>query len=168
MTPAAGAREFLAVASSSVRPELDRLLTLDALPTSRVQTWHAVASVLLVTREGQVLLARNRYGWGTVGGHVEDTDESLRAAAAREAVEELGVTIDGADLVPLSLVVDEREVVPGCAHWDFCFTRVLREPIPVTAASDVREAAWFALDDLPDVNDHMRRHLDALRAALTR
>ena len=168
MTPVPGARDFHAVASSTVRPELDRLLALDELPVSRAQTWHAVASVLLATHDGQVLLARNRYGWGTVGGHVEDTDESLRAAVVREADEELGITIDAADLEPLSLVVDAREVVPGCAHWDFCFTRLLREPIPVTAASDVSEAAWFALDDLPEVNDHMRRHLDALRAALTR
>jgi hypothetical protein len=36
----------------------------------------------------------------------------------------------------------------------------------VTAGSDISEARWFRLSDLPPVNDHMRSHLDALRARM--
>jgi ADP-ribose pyrophosphatase YjhB (NUDIX family) len=55
---------------------------------------------------------------------------------------------------------------PGHAHWDFCYVTVVDEQVPVAAADDVTDARWFAFDELPEVNDHMRQHLDALRARL--
>lgn len=42
------------------------------------------------------------------------------------------------------------------------------ETIAVTPLSDVWDAAWVPLDSLPEVNDHMRHRLDALRATLAR
>ena len=45
---------------------------------------------------------------------------------------------------------------------------VVDEQVPVTPADDVTDARWFSLGSLPDVNDHMRQHLDALRSLLAR
>ena len=161
-----GAHEFAAVADAHSAGALDRLVSLPVVPWSRADTWHVVASVLIVTVDGRVLLARNRHGWGTVGGHVEARDRTLRDTAAREAWEELGLALDPLQLEPLSLVVDAREVVPGCAHWDFCFVLLVASPTEPRASSDVAEAAWFPFDRLPEVNAHMRRHLEAAQARL--
>jgi 8-oxo-dGTP pyrophosphatase MutT (NUDIX family) len=160
--------EFQPVTTDRHRGALDGLLSDAALPTDRGSTWHVVASVLLATGDGRVLLARNRRGWGTVGGHVEPTDASLRAAVVREALEEVGLLLTEDALVPLSFIADAAPLDNGCAHWDFCFVRVLNDAVPATPASDVSEARWFPLDALPDVNDHMRQHLDAVRLLLDR
>ena len=160
--------EFRASTTDRHRGALDEVLSHPALPTDRGSTWHVVASVLLATGDGRVLLARNRRGWGTVGGHVEPGDASLRAAVVREAREEVGLLLTEDALMPLSFIADEAPVGNGCAHWDFCFVRVLNEAVPASAASDVSEAGWFALDALPEVNDHMRQHLDALGLMLSR
>ena len=163
-----GAVEFRTVATSDPSGELPRLLALPRLPTARSEPWHAVASVLLATPNGRVLLARNRRGWGTVGGHVEPEDETLRAAACREVLEEVGLDLDPDSLEPLAVVSDAFEFRPGCRHADFCFVVLVPDPVDVTPASDVSEAAWFDLDDCPPVNEHIAAHLRALRVRLDR
>lgn len=165
MPSARDADEFRAVVDPAAALALQRLLEAGRLPTDRTRPWHAVSSVLLATADGHVLLARNRYGWGTVGGHVEATDASLRAAVIREVREEVGLDVDPATLVPLSFVADAREFVPGCTHWDFCFTLTLPECVDVLPADDVAAAAWFVLDQRPPVNAHMAQHLAALDRA---
>ena len=80
--------EFRSVTTEQHREALDELLSDPTLPTDRGSTWHVVASVLLATGDGRVLLARNRRGWGTVGGHVEPADPFLRATVVREARKE--------------------------------------------------------------------------------
>jgi 8-oxo-dGTP diphosphatase len=115
--------------------------------------FHLVAWTIL-ERESRILLARRsgvRYGsglWGLPGGHVED-HETLAQAAAREAREETGVSIEPPSLLLLGLTryVDTSagEVVRGLdafylAHaWQ-------GDPYP---ASECSEVAWFAPDDLP-------------------
>lgn len=160
--------EFRSATTDRHRGALDVLLSDSTLPTDRDSTWHVVASVLLATGDGRVLLARNRRGWGTVGGHVEPSDASLRATVVREAREEVGLLLTEDALVPLSFIADEAPVADGCAHWDFCYVRVLNDAVPATPASDVIEARWFPLDALPAVNDHLRQHLDAVRLLLDR
>jgi 8-oxo-dGTP pyrophosphatase MutT (NUDIX family) len=169
-TRVADAREFARTVDPRSRAgvELEGLVSSGSIPIDRTETWHAVASVLLATRDGHVLLALNKVGWGTVGGHVEEADPDLRAAAAREAEEELGLILDPADLAPLLFLPDTMVIRPGHAHWDFCYLTVVDEQVPVTAADDVSDAQWFPLDALPEVNDHMRQHLDALRSLLAR
>jgi 8-oxo-dGTP pyrophosphatase MutT (NUDIX family) len=164
------AREFAGTVDPRSRAgvELEGLVSSGSIPIDRTEPWHAVASVLLATRDGHVLLALNKVGWGTVGGHVEEADASLRAAATREAEEELGLLLNPADLSPLLFLPDTMVFRPGHAHWDFCYVMVVDEQVPVTAADDVTEAHWFPLDALPEVNDHMRQHLEALRSLLAR
>jgi len=138
------------------------------LVVERTRSPHTVASVLLATPDGRVLLARNRRGWGTVGGHVEVDDETLRTAACREVLEEVGLLLAPESLEPLAVVTDDVEFRPGCRHVDFCFVVVAPEPVAVTPASDVSEALWFDLDDGPPVNEHIAAHLRALRDRLDR
>ncbi|WP_224393156.1 NUDIX domain-containing protein [Pseudonocardia sp. ICBG1293] len=99
-------------------------------------------------------------------GHVE-AGEDAAAAAVREAHEELDVTIDPADLVPLTAVHRTRPTGdPVDERVDFFFTcrRWTGEP---RRAEDGRTAGlgWFALAELPvDTVPHERAVLDALRA----
>jgi len=105
--------------------------------------------------------------WATAAaGHVEK-GESVFAAAQREALEELGVEIDLADLVPLcamhrtaasGLPIDERvDVFFECRRWKG--EPRLLEP---EKAADLR---WFPLDVLPDrVVPHELFVLERVRA----
>ena len=123
--------------------------------------------------EEQVLLQLRR-GTGfmdghwaaAAAGHVE-AGESVLEAAVREAAEELGITVDAADLAPLCAMhrtaaphgpVDERvDFFFSCRRWT-------GEPRTVEAdkAADLR---WFGLAELPDpVVPHELRVLTGLRA----
>ncbi len=141
----------------------------------RFQVIPAAYLVLLRERPGmadEVLLTLRR-GTGYMdehwacgaAGHVE-AGESVLAAAAREAHEELGISVQEHDLVPVTVMhrsagngdpVDERV--------DFFFrpSRWAGEP---RRREPHKSAAlgWFALDALPDpVVPHERVVLDALR-----
>jgi 8-oxo-dGTP diphosphatase len=98
-------------------------------------------------------------------GHVE-ADESVVQAACRETVEELGVRIDPADLVPLTGMhrtgrtgrsVDERvDFFFECRRWQ-------GEPrlLELAKAADL---GWFALDALPSpMVPHEHAVLEQLR-----
>jgi len=131
------------------------------------------AYVLLTDDDGRVLLQlragtgyRDGFWAAAAAGHVE-AGEPVHAAAVREAAEELGIVVDGADLVPLTtmhrtnrtgLEIDERV--------DFFFTCRRWTGEPRTMEPD-RSAGlgWFALDALPDpVVPHERHVLDGLRS----
>ncbi|ALE74402.1 MULTISPECIES: NUDIX domain-containing protein [unclassified Pseudonocardia] len=98
-------------------------------------------------------------------GHVEE-GEDAPAAAVREAREELGVTIDPADLLPLTAVHrTQRNGDPVDERVDFFFTarRWTGEP---HAAETGKTAGldWFPLAALPvDTVPHERAVLDAVR-----
>lgn len=129
------------------------------------------AYVLFIDPDGRVLLQlragtgyRDGHWAAAAAGHVE-AGETVHAAACREAAEELGVTVDAADLVPLTtmhrtnatgLEIDERV--------DFFFTCRRWSGEPRTMEAD-RSAGlrWCALDALPDpVVPHERFVLDGL------
>ena len=130
------------------------------------------AAYLVLQRSGQVLL-QLRSGTGyrdghwacAAAGHVE-AGESVLDAAVREALEEVGVRIDPADLVPLCAMhrthgngraVDERV--------DFFFTCTRFEGSPRLLEQHKSAGLdWFDLAALPDpVVPHERRVLDLLR-----
>jgi 8-oxo-dGTP pyrophosphatase MutT (NUDIX family) len=142
--------------------ELEGLLASGTLPIDRDETWHAVASLLVMDGSGSILLARNASGgWGTCGGHIEPDDPSIRAAVVREAQEELGLRLHPAALVPLLFHPDTMVFRPGHAHWDFCYLWAAGSQVAVSVADDVTDARWFAFDDLPELNVHMRALVDA-------
>jgi 8-oxo-dGTP pyrophosphatase MutT (NUDIX family) len=142
--------------------ELEGIVASGAVPISRDETWHAVASLLVVSRDGSILLARNGSGgWGTAGGHIEAGDASIRDAVVREAREELGLDLDPSALAPLLFLPDTMAFRPGHAHWDFCYLHAVDRRVEVTVGDDVTDARWFALDDLPGMNEHMQALVDA-------
>ncbi|MGQ0572785.1 MAG: NUDIX domain-containing protein [Pseudonocardia sp.] len=129
------------------------------------------AAYVFLLRDGQVLLQlrsgtgfRDGHWAAGAAGHVE-LGESVFAAAAREAAEELGVRIDVADLEPLTVVhrrqptgqpVDERvDFFFACRRWS-------GEPRLMESAKSAG-LCWFGLDALPDpVVPHEKLVLDAL------
>ena len=128
----------------------------------------------VVLRRGDEVLLQLRRGtgyrdghWATAAaGHVE-AGESVVAAAAREALEEVGVRIAAADLEPLTAMHrTQADGQPVNERVDFFFTcsRWQGEPrrLEPHKSADLR---WFALDALPDpVVPHERAVLDLLHS----
>lgn len=123
------------------------------------------AEVLLQLRQNTGY--RDGHWAAAAAGHVE-ADESVFAAACREAAEEVGVKIEPADLEPLTTMhrthanrdpIDERvDFFFGCHRW-------AGEPrlLEVAKAADL---GWFPLAALPEpVVPHERYVLDGLRAS---
>jgi 8-oxo-dGTP pyrophosphatase MutT (NUDIX family) len=133
-----------------------------------------VAAAYVVLRRGDEVLLQLRQGtgyrdghWATAAaGHVE-AGESVVEAAAREALEEVGVRVH--ELVPLTTMhrthgngrpVDER------VDFFFTCTRFSGEPrrLEEHKSADLR---WFTLDALPEpVVPHELRVLELLRAGV--
>lgn len=64
-----------------------------------------IAYILLERQDGKILLARRGRGkltgrWGLPAGHIEDGETAVHTAV-REAREELGITIEESDLIPV-------------------------------------------------------------------
>jgi dehydro coenzyme F420 reductase / coenzyme F420-0:L-glutamate ligase / coenzyme F420-1:gamma-L-glutamate ligase len=115
---------------------------------------HVTASVLLLDhRHERVLLTLHpRVGaWLQLGGHVEDDDPSLLAAALREATEESGIAGIIVDPVPIDLDVHPITCSLGLPtrHYDVRFlghAPAGAEPVRSAESDDLR---WFAVDRLP-------------------
>ncbi|MFC7876781.1 NUDIX domain-containing protein [Isoptericola sp. NPDC057391] len=116
------------------------------------------AAYVYLRREGQVLLQlrqgtgfRDGHWAAAAAGHVE-AGESVRAAAVREAREELGVVVDPADLVPVTTM--HRGVPGGPAleqRADFFFTATRWSGSPeIREPAKVADLRWFPFVALPD------------------
>jgi 8-oxo-dGTP pyrophosphatase MutT (NUDIX family) len=115
---------------------------------------HVTASTLLLDSEGRrvLLTLHPRVGaWVQLGGHLEDTDPSLQAAAAREAAEESGMAGIVLDPLPVNLDVHPITCSLGLPtrHFDVQFVGRApagAEPVISSESDDLR---WFEVDDLP-------------------
>lgn len=110
--------------------------------------------VVLTDADARILLTlRQNTGyqdqrWHCPSGHVEAT-EDVRAAAAREAGEELGIAIDPADLA-LAHVIDRRRVGEQ-PRTGFFFQASTWRGEPIIAEPDKCGGLdWFAPDRLPE------------------
>lgn len=119
--------------------------------------------VLLQLREGTGYMDGH---WAcAAAGHVEP-GESVRATACREAREELGITVDPADLTPVVAMHRTSGEAPVDQRVDFFFEcrRWVGDPRLVEPDKAV-ELRWYDLDRLPDpVVPHERAVFEALRA----
>lgn len=115
---------------------------------------HITASTLVLDSEARrvLLTLHPRVGaWLQLGGHLEDTDSSLLAAAAREAAEESGIA--GIVLDPLPVNLDVHPVTCSLGlptrHYDVQFVGRApagAEPMISSESDDLR---WFEVSDLP-------------------
>ncbi|MDQ3693678.1 MAG: NUDIX domain-containing protein [Chloroflexota bacterium] len=124
-----------------------------------------LAVAMLIERDGRILLGRRAEGtrepgkWSFPAGFVE-RGETVEAAAAREAREEVGLSVTIGDLLGLYSAAGEVVVLAVYAA-----TRATGEPRP---ADDLTEVGWFAADNLPTlafphdhriISDWIRRQL---------
>lgn len=130
----------------------------------------ASAIVLSADRRSVLLTLHPRVGrWVQVGGHCEDGDGTLVAAARREAAEESG--IDGllVDPVPLALDIHPITCSLGVAtrHFDVRFAAVAPAGAVPVRSAESRDLRFWRIDDLPP--DAERDALgDAVRLAVAR
>ncbi|MBI3242536.1 MAG: NUDIX domain-containing protein [Chloroflexi bacterium] len=109
-----------------------------------------VAAAVLVEQDRKILLTRRantpRKGlWVTPGGFV-DADEDPALAAARECQEETGLTVE---IVELLDVIAGREWTSGASFVIFYRAQVVGGTL--IAGDDASEAAFFSLDELPEI-----------------
>lgn len=133
-------------------------------------TGHVTASTLVVSETGdQVLLTLHpRLGrWVQLGGHCEDTDADITAAALREATEESGI----ADLELDSRLAAVHVHPVTCSlgvptrHLDLQFIATAPAHADIVISDESLDLRWWPIGGLPDDLDP---GLAALAAAANR
>ncbi|MDX8051850.1 NUDIX hydrolase [Lentzea sp. BCCO 10_0798] len=132
---------------------------------------HITASALVLdaTAEHALLTLHPRVGrWLQLGGHCEPEDESLAAAALREATEESGMR--GLRIEPTPIHLDVHPITCSLGkptrHFDVRF--LVRAPVgaqPVRSAESV-DLQWWPLDSLPDNVDDLHPLIESALARL--
>lgn len=130
---------------------------LDARPDAtrrECRPGHLTASAVVLDATGRrvLLTLHPRTGtWLPLGGHVEDTDPTVAATAAREAAEESGIPDLVLDPVPLHLDVHPITCSIGVPtrHLDVCFLAVAPAGAREIRSDESDDLRWFPVDDLP-------------------
>ncbi|WP_410820350.1 NUDIX hydrolase [Micromonospora sp. 050-3] len=140
--------------AASARDRTLALLAAGPVAMSRQhRPGHVTASAVVLDPTGsRVLLCLHvKFGrWVQLGGHCEPTDQTLVAAALREATEESGIAGLRIDPVPIDVDVHQVQCQGGSAHYDVRFA-VLAPPSAVEQVSDeAEELGWFPPDQLPE------------------
>lgn len=116
---------------------------------------HITASTVLLDHDRRrvLLTLHPRVGaWVQLGGHCEDSDVSLVAAAAREALEESGIPGIEIDPEPIDLDVHAITCSLGIPtrHFDVRFVGVTPPGAKAVMSAESDDLRWFELDQLPD------------------
>ncbi|MDP7703579.1 MULTISPECIES: NUDIX hydrolase [unclassified Mycobacterium] len=132
---------------------------------------HVTASTLVLDDTGtRVLLTLHpRLGrWVQLGGHCEDDDPEILAAAHREATEESGVS--GLWLRPELAAVHVHPVTCSLGvptrHLDLQFVAHAPAGAQIVVSDESDDLRWWPADELPPGTDHALEYL--VRQALSR
>lgn len=153
------------------------LLERSGNPFTRTRTEHVTGSAVLAKPNGNAYLLihhRRLNRWLQPGGHVEEEDETVLAAALREAREETGVEdfnvpfgrrILDLDIHPIP-AFDNR---PVHIHFDVRYLFTTRQEVLTPSLDEVLGAAWFPFAEAlaADVDGSLARALTKARAWLT-
>jgi 8-oxo-dGTP pyrophosphatase MutT (NUDIX family) len=119
---------------------------------------HITASALVLDHSGRhaLLTLHPRFGrWLQLGGHCEPDDESLVAAALREATEESG--IEGLTIEPEPAAVHVHPVTCSLGvptrHLDVQFLVHAPEGAEIVRSDESLDLRWWPLNGLPDDSD---------------
>ncbi|BBY07498.1 NUDIX hydrolase [Mycobacterium noviomagense] len=125
---------------------------------------HVTASTLVLDDAGgQVLLTLHpRLGrWVQLGGHCDDSDDDIVAAALREATEESG--IDGLSINPELVAVHVHPVTCSLGvptrHLDLQFVAHAPVGAPIAISDESLDLRWWPADALPENADYALAHL---------
>ena len=115
---------------------------------------HITASTLVIDEDAQKMLLtlHPRFGrWLQLGGHCEPSDESVVAAALREATEESG--IDGLTIAPEPAALHVHPVTCSLGvptrHLDVQFIVRAPEGAEIVRSDESLDLRWWPLDELP-------------------
>jgi len=116
---------------------------------------HLTASAMVLDHSGErVLLTLHRKGgfWSQLGGHCEPQDDTLAAAALREATEESG--IDRLRLLGDAPVDLDRHALSTAfgtcgEHLDVRYAVVAPPGAEPVVSEESDDVAWFSVDKLP-------------------
>jgi 8-oxo-dGTP pyrophosphatase MutT (NUDIX family) len=125
---------------------------------------HITASALVLDHSGsQTLLTLHpRVGrWVQLGGHCEDTDADIAAAALREAAEESGIAGLTIGTMPAALHVHPVTCSLGVPtrHLDVQFIARAPEGAKIACSDESLDLRWWPLGDLPASADYGLRQL---------
>jgi coenzyme F420-0:L-glutamate ligase len=133
---------------------------------------HLTASAIVVdpTRKSVLLTLHPRVGrWLQVGGHCERDDETLLAAAAREALEETGIRGLRLRDTPIGLHVHPITCSLGVPtrHFDVRFAAVAPPGAAAEQSDESLDLRWFDWHELPDgAEDELAQDVAAVRDLL--
>ncbi len=134
---------------------------------------HITGSALVVDHRGEraLLTLHPRFGrWLQLGGHCEPEDETIVAAALREATEESG--IEGLAITPEPAALHVHPVTCSLGvptrHLDVQFVVHAPEGAEIVRSDESLDLKWWPLDKLPDDSDFGLTQLAAAAARLAR
>jgi 8-oxo-dGTP pyrophosphatase MutT (NUDIX family) len=120
---------------------------------------HVTASTLVLDHAGvrALLTLHPRFGrWVQLGGHCEDGDADIVAAARREAVEESGVA--GLSIEPELAAIHVHPVTCSLGiptrHLDLQFLARAPADAQIALSDESLDLRWWDLDALPDDTDY--------------
>ena len=136
---------------------------------------HVTASALVLDNAGEraLLTLHPRFGrWLQLGGHCEDGDRDIVAAALREATEESGIA--GLTMDPAMAALHVHPVTCSLGvptrHLDMQFIVHAPDGAEIACSDESLDLRWWPLDALPDDTDFGLAQLAAaaMRAAAAR